>query len=113
MEAQRKWGIKQIPILQNMTRLGLLSLVRDLDKLITQRHARRVLLCGDSAGLGLVFNKGDALSAGNQPDFPKALKPTEDTSKRLDVVIIIRHVLHEQDLVRRQVLVRHDGVRSS
>lgn len=92
-------------------RRDLLALVRDLDELgaVADGHAGRVLLGGDGAGLGLVLDEGDALAAGHEAHLAEALEAAEDGGERVDVVVV-GQVLHEQDLVRRQVLVRHDGV---
>lgn len=81
--------------------IDLLSLVRNFDKLLAKRHTRGILLGRDSTRLGLVLDKCDALAAGDQTDFAEALEAAEDARERLDVVVVVRQVLHEQDLVRR------------
>lgn len=88
----------------------LLPLVRNLHELrpIGKRHAGGVLLGGDGTGLGLVLDESDALAAGDEADLAEPLEAPEDARERLDVVVV-GQVLHEQDLVRRQVLVGHDG----
>lgn len=87
-----------------------MSLIGDLDGLtfLAQRDAGGVLLGADGAGLGLVFDEGDALAAGHQADFLEALEAAEEGGEAVDVVLV-RQVAHEEDLVGRQILVRHDG----
>ena len=75
--------------------------------LLAQRHAGGVLLGADGARLALVLDEGDAFSSGHDPHFPETLEPAEQRRQRLDRVVV-RQVPHEQDLVRRQVLVGHD-----
>lgn len=85
-----------------------MALVRDLDILVPERHACRVLLCRNGALLGVILYKGNAPTARHQSDLAEALEAAKDARKALDVVLF-GDVLQEQNLVGRQVFVGDDG----
>lgn len=89
---------------------ALLSLVRNLHDLtaITQRHTSRIFLRTNSTRLGLVLNESNPLPTRHQSNLPEALKPTKDGRQRIDI-ITIGQVLHEKNLVRRQVFIRDNS----
>lgn len=91
-------------------RYKLLPLVRHLDVVRSKRHARCVLLGRDGAMLGLVLDEGDAATPRNETHLAEALEAPKEGSERVHIVVV-GQVLHEQDLVRRQVLVGYDGCR--
>ena len=87
----------------------LLSLVCDLHNLraIAQRHASRILLRADSTRLSFILNESNTSSSRHQTDFSKTLKSSKDRSQSINI-IFLRQVLHEENLIRRKVLVRDD-----
>lgn len=56
----------------------------------------------------LVLDEGDALPARDQTHLAEALEAAKDFGERLDVEVV-GEVLHEENLVRGQVLVGDDG----
>lgn len=92
----------------------LLSLICDLHDLcaITQCHAGRVLLCADRTRLRLVLDEGNATSARYQANFSKSFESAKESCKGIDIVLLGK-VLHEENLVWRQVFVWDDSCGTS
>lgn len=95
-------GVDRILLLLQTTSLAL---VRDLDGLLSQAHARGVLLCGNSTLLCLVLDESNTPTTGYQSDLAEALEASEDAGQSLDVVVFGK-VLNEQNLVGREELVQ-------
>lgn len=86
-----------------------LPLVRDLEILpAIQRDPSSILLGADSTRLAVVLHKRNAPPSRHQPDLAEALEPSEHAGKSLHVGVV-GEVLHEENLVRGEVLVGHDG----
>lgn len=85
---------------------SLLSLICDLNQLVlsTQRHSRRILLCTDSPSLTFILHERNTPSSRHKSDLPEALKAPEDRRQSIDIVLLWQ-ILHEENLVRWQVLV--------
>lgn len=85
----------------------LLPLVCNFDNMsVSQCHTRRVLLGRDGSLLGLVFDEGNATPSRYQPYLAEPLEARKDITNSVGIVVI-GQVLHEERLVRRQVLVWH------
>lgn len=95
-------GVDRLLLLLQM---ALLALVRDLDGLFSQAHARSVLLCSNGTLLCLILNESNTPAARYQSDLAEALEAPEDASQGLDVVVL-GEVLDEQNLVGREELVQ-------
>ena len=96
--------------LRVMSHLLLLPLVDNLDRLPfrTQNHSSRALLRTDSPSLRLILHERYALPSRYQPHLLEAIEPLEKYRKTLNAVLV-RQVLHKQNLVRRQVLLGYDS----
>lgn len=103
-------SLENSPFIPNLTRYALLSLVGNLHDLLAvlQSHAGRVLLGGDSTGLGVVLDESNTAATRHSTDFAEALEAGEDGS---EVVLakVVGQVLNEKDAVGRQVLVGHNS----
>lgn len=95
-------GVDRILLLLQTTSLAL---VRDLDGLFSQAHARSVLLCGNGTLLCLVLDESNTPATGYQSDLAEALEASENAGQSLDVVVF-GEVLNEQNLVGREELVQ-------
>lgn len=87
-----------------------LALISDLNSLpgLPQHHPRRVLLGGDRPLLRLVLDERYPLAPRDRPRLPEPLEAPEDGDQRVHVVAL-GQVLHEENLVRREVLVGDHG----
>jgi hypothetical protein len=80
------------------TSMPLLTLERDSDGVITQRHACCGLFGADSSVLGFVLDESNTLASRHSTDLLEASKAREDGCEGIDSVVL-GHLSDEQNLV--------------
>jgi len=80
------------------TTLPLLTLERDSDGVVTQRHACCGLFGADSSVLGFILDESNALATRHSADLFEARKAREDGCECIHSVVF-GHLSDEQNLV--------------
>lgn len=90
--------------------LDSLALISDFDSLsgLSQYHSSSILLRGYCSLFRLVFDECYSLATGDGSRLPEPFEAAEDGDQRIHVVRFGK-ILHEKDLIWRQVLVGDHG----